>query len=89
MKKISLVLVAVILLASSVFGVHTASASCGAVDPNTNQVINCGNGPIVPQKANERFLKAGQEDCPSWFPALFGYACVTTRAIGAPYIPLH
>lgn len=46
----------------------------------------CSNGPIVPQKANERFLKAGEEDCPAWFPQLFGHACVTTRAIGATWL---
>lgn len=88
MKKISVVLIAVLIGFGFAF-TGSASAACGDVDPITNQVITCSNGPIVPQKANERFLKAGQEDCPWWFPSWFGNACVTTRAIGAPFIPLN
>ncbi len=68
---------------------HTAQAACGDIDPVTNTMIVCGNGPIVPQKFGGRFLKAGQEDCPSWFPSFGGNACYTMRSFGAYFIPLN
>lgn len=62
------------------------AASCGDIDPITNQVFACGNGPVMPQQPGGRFLKAGQEDCPSWFPNASGYACYTMRpALGVQF----
>ena len=74
-------LVAVLGLFAS-FNVGSASAACDEFNP-------CGNGPIVAQQPGGRFLKAGEEDCPAWFPSYFGRACYTMRAIGASFIPLR
>lgn len=85
MKKylLGLAVVAVVLLGVQVSTV--SAASCGDIDPVTNQVISCGNGPIVAQQPGGRFLKAGEEDCPWWFPQMFGHACYTMRAFGVPF----
>lgn len=63
--------------------VSSASAStCDLLNP-------CANGPIVAQQPGGRFLSAGQEDCPAWFPQNFGHACYTMRAVGAYFVPLQ
>lgn len=68
------------------FSNQTASAaSCGEIDPVTSEMVQCGNGMIATQAPGGRYLKAGQEDCPSWFPSSFGYACYTMRVFGAPF----
>lgn len=72
MKKI-LVLVAVLGF-FAFFNTSDASV-CDIINP-------CGNGPIVAQQPGGRFLKAGQEDCPWWFPSNFGRACYTMRPVG-------
>lgn len=89
MKKIALGLFALAFVFSLVGVEKVTATSCGSIDPVTLQVIQCGNGPIVPQQPGGRFLKAGEEDCPSWFPSNFGRACYTMRAVGAFFIPLR
>lgn len=85
MKKFIFVF-ALLAIVTLGFSTHSASAaSCGEVDPVTNEVMQCGNGPIVAQQLGGRFLKAGEEDCPFWFPSMFGHACYTMRAFGTPF----
>lgn len=84
-------LVAVLGLFASFSSTASASTVCG--DPSqstmTTTYVVCSNGPIVPQIPGGRFLAAGQEDCPWWFPFNSGRACYTFRAVGAPFIALN
>lgn len=81
MKKITLALAFVLIFGGMT--VTTYASSCGLQDDGS--IVYCGNGPIVPQQPGGRFLKAGEEDCPAWFPSLFGHACYTMRAFGIPF----
>lgn len=79
MKKY--LIIAVVIM--SFISVAPVASACDISNP-------CGgNGPIVAQKFGGRFLKAGQEDCPSWFPSFGGNSCYTMRSFGAYFIPLN
>jgi hypothetical protein len=82
MKKIIFTFTLAFAFAFALLGTAgvTHAAVCG--DPG----VPCGNGPIVAQQPGGRFLKAGEEDCPAWFPMNFGRACYTFRAFGLPFV---
>jgi len=86
MKKIILGLALAVAFTGFVGVSHASAASCGEVDPATNTVVVCGNGPIQPQLPGGRFLKAGDEDCPAWFPFNSGHTCYTFRAVGSFFV---
>lgn len=80
--KILFAILIVMFVLTGFSGLKAEASSCSNLNP-------CSNGPIVPQQPGGRFLKAGEEDCPSWFPSNFGRACYTMRAVGAHFIPLN
>lgn len=64
MKKYIATLVILSAIAIPAF----ASVEPVVVVDETPAPVLIGNGPIASQLPGGRFIKPGQEDCPSWFP---------------------